>query len=77
MNQIDTGREAFRGQETGADLGGADEQSFSQEEIEKIREFSKREDVYDLLVDALAPSIWENVDVKKGILCQLFGGESK
>ena len=36
-----------------------------------------REDVYDLLIDSLAPSIWENNDVKKGILCQLFGGVSK
>lgn len=29
------------------------------------------------MVDAFAPSIWENHDVKKGILCQLFGGCSK
>lgn len=26
---------------------------------------------------AIAPSIWELDDVKKGILCQLFGGNSK
>ena len=30
-----------------------------------------------MLIDSLAPSIWENHDVKKGILCQLFGGCSK
>lgn len=30
-----------------------------------------------MLIDALAPSIWEAHDVKKGILCQLFGGCSK
>jgi len=30
-----------------------------------------------MLVDAVAPSIYENEDVKKGILCQLFGGVSK
>ena len=30
-----------------------------------------------MLIDSLAPSIWENHDVKKGILCQLFGGVSK
>lgn len=30
-----------------------------------------------MLIDALAPSIWECHDVKKGILCQLFGGCSK
>ena len=29
------------------------------------------------MIDALAPSIWECHDVKKGILCQLFGGCSK
>jgi len=33
--------------------------------------------VQDILVDSLAPSIWESNDVKKGILCQLFGGVSK
>lgn len=25
--------------------------------------------LYELLIDAFAPSIWENHDVKKGILC--------
>jgi len=29
------------------------------------------------LIKSLAPSIWENEDVKKGILCQLFGGTEK
>lgn len=29
------------------------------------------------LVAAIAPSIWELDDVKRGILCQLFGGNSK
>lgn len=42
-----------------------------------MRAFALREDAYELLTDALAPSIWENSDVKKGILCQLFGGVSK
>ena len=51
--------------------------SFTQGQIEKFKEFSKRPDCYDLLADALAPSIWENQDVKKGILTQLFGGVSK
>lgn len=30
-----------------------------------------------MLIDSLAPSIWENQDVKKGVLAQLFGGVSK
>ena len=50
---------------------------FSEQEIEEFKAFSKNPDVQDILVDSLAPSIWENADVKKGILCQLFGGVSK
>ena len=38
---------------------------------------SEKKNIYDLLVGSLAPSIWENEDVKKGILCQLFGGTRK
>lgn len=33
--------------------------------------------LYDILTKSLAPSIWEQQDVKKGILCQLFGGCQK
>lgn len=52
-------------------------QVFTDQEVNKFREFSKRKDYMDLLIDSLAPSIWENTDVKKGILTQLFGGCSK
>ncbi len=34
-------------------------------------------DIYAKLVGSLAPSIWQMEDVKRGILCQLFGGTSK
>jgi DNA replication licensing factor MCM4 len=30
--------------------------------------------IYDMLIESLAPSIWEMDDIKKGILCLLFGG---
>ncbi|RHY66747.1 hypothetical protein DYB38_008644 [Aphanomyces astaci] len=33
--------------------------------------------VYENLSHSLAPSIWELDDVKKGVLCQLFGGARK
>lgn len=58
---------------------GLDEQNitFTEQEIEEFKAFSQREDTQEVLVDSLAPSIWENSDVKKGILCQLFGGVSK
>ena len=42
--------------------------------VEQIREVSLRPDLYELLANALAPSVWELDDVKRGILCQLFGG---
>ncbi|KAG6850178.1 hypothetical protein H0H93_016858 [Arthromyces matolae] len=38
---------------------------------------SRRPDIYELLAQSLAPSIWEMDDVKKGILLQLFGGTNK
>ena len=47
---------------------------------ERIQEFitlSKSPDIYDKLVQSLAPSIWELDDVKKGVLCMLFGGNHK
>lgn len=49
----------------------------SDEDIAKIREVAARPDVYDLLSRSLAPSIFEQDDVKKGILLQLFGGTNK
>jgi len=30
--------------------------------------------IYERLTASLAPSVWEMEDVKKGLLCQLFGG---
>ncbi len=50
---------------------------FDERQVQKFKEFAKDPELYDKLVDAFAPSIWENQDVKKGILCQLFGGCSK
>lgn len=40
----------------------------------EMMELAGRPDIYELLMESVAPSIWENEDVKKGILCQLFGG---
>lgn len=44
---------------------------------DKLRQLSARPDIYQLLSQSLAPSIWEMDDVKKGILLQLFGGTNK
>lgn len=67
---------------------GEDEAETGKEELEetrritaedelKIRETSRRPDIYELLARSLAPSIYEMDDVKKGILLQLFGGTNK
>ncbi|KFM57235.1 DNA replication licensing factor mcm4-A, partial [Stegodyphus mimosarum] len=50
---------------------------FTPERIEKLKELSKLPDIYERLARALAPSIYENEDIKKGILLQLFGGTKK
>lgn len=49
----------------------------TEERIEILRQLSKTEDIYNRLSNTLAPSIYENSDIKKGILMQLFGGTRK
>lgn len=45
--------------------------------VNEMKRLSKLPNIYDRLTRALAPSIWELDDVKKGILCMLFGGNSR
>ena len=45
--------------------------------VQQIRELSQRPDIYEVLAQSLAPSIYEHDDVKKGLLLQLFGGANK
>lgn len=53
------------------------EHRFPPERIELLEMLSQKPDIYDRLARAIAPSIYENEDVKKGILLQLFGGTKK
>merc|ERR1712079_436683 len=53
------------------------EQIFEEETLELLDGLSKKPDIYERLARAIAPSIYENEDVKKGILLQLFGGNGK
>lgn len=48
--------------------------TFTEKEIEDYKKFARDPRCYEILVEAFAPSIWENDDIKKGVLCQLFGG---
>lgn len=58
-------------------LNNEHDAGFSEEMVKRFKDLSQNPNLYDMLIDALAPSIWEAHDVKKGILCQLFGGCSK
>lgn len=53
------------------------EHLFSPERIELMHTLAQKPDVYDRLARTIAPSIYENLDIKKGILLQLFGGTKK
>lgn len=65
--------------DTAAPLEGhkGDSEDLPAEVVERIQELSRDPDVYERLTRSLAPSIFEMEDVKKGVLCQLFGGTTK
>jgi len=44
---------------------------------EAMKAMGRDPEIYSKLVRSLAPSIYELDDVKKGVLCQLFGGTNK
>ncbi|CAM9302780.1 unnamed protein product, partial [Phaeothamnion confervicola] len=50
---------------------------FPPERVRELEELAAEPDIYDKLTAAIAPSIWELDDVKRGILCQLFGGNDR
>ncbi|MGH0149389.1 UNVERIFIED_CONTAM: hypothetical protein FKN15_025277 [Acipenser sinensis] len=62
-------------------LHGVDEDSeqklFTEERVQVLKELAAKPDIYERLSSALAPSIYEHEDIKKGILLQLFGGTRK
>ncbi|GIL62005.1 hypothetical protein Vafri_16331 [Volvox africanus] len=48
------------------------------QEVEgKIKELSRDPRLVERLIASLAPNIWEMEDIKKGVLCLLFGGTPK
>jgi len=56
------------------DNGHATNLANKNSQLEAMQRLSQMPDVYERLTKALAPSIWEMEDVKKGVLCMLFGG---
>lgn len=50
---------------------------FSDEEEQEFLELSRKPNLYQMIVDSIAPSIYGNQDIKKAIACLLFGGSKK
>ncbi len=48
-----------------------------EEEIEEIEEMASEDDIFDRIIDSIAPSIFGHRQVKKAIALQLFGGVKK
>lgn len=51
--------------------------NITQEEEEKFRKMAANNEIYPRLAKSLAPSIFGSEDIKKAIVCLLFGGSRK
>jgi len=51
-----------------------EEINISKEDEQKILDLAKQPDIFDKLVDSIAPSIYGNREIKEAILLQIFGG---
>ncbi|KFY15434.1 hypothetical protein V492_01987 [Pseudogymnoascus sp. VKM F-4246] len=51
--------------------------TLTEEEEAELLEMSRMPDLYNILADCIAPSIYGNRDIKKAIACLLFGGSKK
>ena len=67
----------YLGQEQLMEAEDMEQGVFSGEEVRKFKELADNPNVYSKLSDAIAPSIFECSDVKKGLLLQLFGAKEK
>ena len=54
-----------------------DENDISQADKTKISRFISTSDLFTKMARTIAPNIWGNIDIKKGILLMLFGGVTK
>lgn len=80
MEACEEGDEAALRADRGAEAG-LGTSNMTREEVDAkkaaFHALAASPDVYERLAASLAPSIWQLEDVKKGLLCQLFGGVSK
>ena len=50
---------------------------FSREDEEEIHEMSRTDDLYEKIAHSMAPAMFGHEDIKKAIVCMLFGGARK
>ncbi|KAI0893341.1 MCM-domain-containing protein [Annulohypoxylon nitens] len=65
------------GLQTDVDATAKGHSIFSEDEEQEFMELSRRPDLYNIMADCIAPSIYGNRDIKKAILCLLLGGSKK
>ncbi|KAH7152246.1 MCM2/3/5 family-domain-containing protein [Dactylonectria estremocensis] len=65
------------GIQTDLDQSAKGAATFSEEEEQEFLELSRRPDLYNIMADCIAPSIYGNHNIKKAILCLLLGGSKK
>ncbi|KAK4453284.1 DNA replication licensing factor mcm5 [Podospora aff. communis PSN243] len=65
------------GIQTDLDATAKGQAVFSEEEEQEFLELARRKDLYDVMADCIAPSIYGNRDIKKAIMCLLLGGSKK
>ena len=49
----------------------------SGDDLRNIKEVSQRSDVFDILANSIAPSIYGHAYIKKALILQLLGGDQK
>ncbi|PAA60677.1 hypothetical protein BOX15_Mlig033998g9 [Macrostomum lignano] len=67
----------FEREKSGPDDIGDGSNCLTPARVEQLRSLNQKADLYERLSAAIAPSIYEHEDIKKGLLLQLFGGADK
>ena len=65
------------GLELDNDKTGGSKRSFTQEEEDEFAAMARSNGFYERFAESIAPSIYGNLDIKKAVVCLLFGGSKK
>lgn len=65
------------GLELDNDKTGGSKRSFTPEEEDEFAAMARSNGFYERFAESIAPSIFGNLDIKKAVVCLLFGGSKK